>query len=385
MAVELYLPRHIIAGENSLIELPNVLNRLSVTSPFILRSKSAFNNELQDRLQQKLATLMINATFYTMPKGEPTTIFMQECLELIRIHGCDSVVAIGGGSTIDLAKAVSAFAVNDQLTLATIPAQNHIQRLPLIAVPTTAGTGSEATKVTVITDHETNIKSNPRHIDLIPDYVILDPLLTLNVPLKITMYTALDALAHAIEAYVSTKATDLTDFYARQAIELITRNIHSVYEQPNNVAMRNNLLMGSFYAGVAFSNASTNLAHATGRSLGTNFSLPHGLSVALLHPFVVDFSFESCRERYEQIAEIIGLQGGEKISDYLHQLNEDFSIWQDAHHIADQAYIQVVDQLTQQALNGNGILTNRQVPNEQEVKQVFHQLYDKLQQFKVLN
>ena len=209
--------------------------------------------------------------------------------------------------------------------------------------------------------------------------VILDPLLTVNLPASVTAFTGLDALTHAIEAFVSTNATPLSDFYALQAVKLLTDNIEVVYEKPHNLAAREGMLLGSFYAGIAFSNASTNLAHATGRALGTKFHLPHGQSVALMHPFVVEYSMESCRERYDQIAAQIGLEQGEQLVPYLQELNDKFGVWQSAESIVDQLTSKTIEDMTKSALSGNGILTNRQVPTAQQIEQLFMQLRKRLQ------
>ena len=355
-------------------ELPTIAEALQMKKAFVVYSKSAVGQRfapLQAQLPQ--------AVFYEMPKGEPTTTMLQEALHQLTSEQCDGVIAIGGGSVMDLAKALAVLAKMPELTLSEIATTKRIERFPLVVLPTTAGTGSEATKVTVIIDEQQGIKLNPGHPALIPDVVILDPLLTVNLPASVTAFTGLDALTHAIEAFVSTNATSLSDFYALQAVKLLTANIEVVYEKPHNLAAREAMLLGSFYAGIAFSNASTNLAHATGRALGTKFHLPHGQSVALMHPFVVEYSMESCRERYDQIAAQIGLEQGQQLVPYLQQLNDKFGVWQSAESIVDQLTSETIEDMTKSALSGNGILTNRQVPTAQQIEQLFIQLRKRLQ------
>lgn len=370
----LFLPKEVRLGENRTEELPTIAEALKMKTPFVVYSKSAAG--------QRFATLQAQlpqAVFYEMPKGEPTTTMLQEALHQLTSEQCDGVIAIGGGSVMDLAKALAVLAKMPELTLSEIATTEAIERLPLVAVPTTAGTGSEATKVTVIIDEQQGIKLNPGHPALIPDVVILNPLLTVNLPKSVTAFTGLDALTHAIEAFVSTNATPLSDFYALQAVKLLTDNIEIVYEKPHNLAAREGMLLGSFYAGIAFSNASTNLAHATGRALGTKFHLPHGQSVALMHPFVVEYSMESCRERYDQIAAQIGLEQGGQLVSYLQELNDKFGVWQSAESIVDQLTVETIEDMTKSALSGNGILTNRQVPTAQQIEQLFMQLRKRLQ------
>lgn len=370
----LYLPKEVRFGQNRVQELMEIAEALHMNKAFVLYSKSAVG--------QRLATLQAQlpqAIFYEMPTGEPTTTMLEAALAHLTSKQCDGVIAIGGGSVIDLAKALAVLAKMPELTLADMATTKRIERLPLVAVPTTAGTGSEATKVTVIIDEQQGIKLNPGHPALIPDVVVLDALLTVNVPKSVTAFTGLDALTHAIEAFVSTNATPLSDFYALEAVRLLTDHIEVVYEEPHNLAAREGMLLGSFYAGIAFSNASTNLAHATGRALGTKFHLPHGQSVALMHPFVVEYSMESCADRYDEIAAQIGLKQGEELVLYLQGLNDQFGVWQSAKTLIDQLTIEAIREMTKSALNGNGILTNRQVPTALEIVQVFTQLRKRLQ------
>lgn len=373
--VNLYLPKQVLLGANKLDELATIVKQRAIKKAFIVFSKSAVQHKLQ-ALQRNLT----DATFYEMPKGEPTIKMLEAALQQFRIEQCDGVVAIGGGSAIDLAKALAVLAKMPEIVLAQITTTQHLQRMPLIAIPTTAGTGSEATKVTVIIDEQQGVKLNPGHPALIPDVAILDPLLTVNVPPHVTAFTALDALTHAVEAFVSTEATPLSDFYAMEAVKLIVANIEAVYENHDNIAAREQMLLGSFYAGIAFSNASTNLAHATGRALGTKFHLPHGQSVALMHPFVVEYSMESCRHRYEMIANLIGLENAEALGNYLQQLNDQLGIWQSAQSIAEQLTNEAIEQMTTNARNGNGILTNRQVPTSEQIEHLYMLLRKRLQQ-----
>lgn len=199
------------------------------------------------------------------------------------------------------------------------------------------------------------------------------------MPPSITSFTALDALTHAIEAFVSTKANAMSDYFAKEAISCISKNIETVYEQPHNIEARQQLLMGSFYAGIAFSNSSTNLAHATGRALGVKFHMPHGQCVALMHPFVIQYSLESAYKRYEEIAKIIGITGAQFLNDYLDELNRKQHVWKSAQAIEPLLTDEVIEQLADQALAGNGILTNRQVPKNGDIQIIFKQLRKRLQ------
>lgn len=332
------------------------------TRPFLLYSGSVWRRH---------AVVIDGATYYEMPTGEPTFAMLEQVLAHMDTH--DAVVAIGGGSVIDMAKAVAALARNKTVPFEQLRTQ-AVERVPFIAIPTTAGTGSEATKVAVLTDEAAQKKVNPAHEQLVPDVAILDATLTTTLPLHITAFTALDALTHAIEAYVSTEANMFSDMYAEQAIALLARGLQQIQQAPDDVDVREQLLLGSFYAGVAFSNASTNLAHATGRALGVLAHLPHGQSVALMHPFVVTFSYEACQARYDRIAELLQTKN---VALYLMQLNVDFHVWESARHLVP-LLAQQKEQLTQLALSGNGIQTNRRIPTAQDITHLFTQLQQTL-------
>jgi alcohol dehydrogenase class IV len=374
MSVINHFPKQVVLGVHSIQELSKILIDLKIERVFIIYSASAMKDYLQS-LQKQLP----KAVFYEISKGEPTIDEMQRVTNYLQDRQCDGVVAIGGGSVIDLAKAVAVKAINPHLEINDIPNLDELHRLPLIAIPTTAGTGSEATKITVLTDTHLHKKLNPSHPSLIPDVVILDANLTRNVPASITVYTALDALTHAIEAFVSTKANPISDYFAKEAIRLIANNIQAVYDNPHNIEIREHLLLGSFYAGIAFSNASTNLAHATGRAIGAKFLLPHGLCVALMHPFVIEFTMESCLDRYEEIAKVIGLSSAQHISYFLFYLNEQLGVWEAGGMIVESLTEGVIEELTEQALSGNGILTNRKIPTRGDINVLFHNLSKRLQ------
>lgn len=374
MAVFVHLPKQVVLGVHAIQELSKIVIDLQINRVFIIYSASATKDYLQSLKEQ-----LSDAVFYEISKGEPTIDELQRATNQLQEMQCDGVVAIGGGSVIDLAKAVAVKGVYPNLEIGEIPTVKELHRLPLIAIPTTAGTGSEVTKITVLTDTKLHIKLNPSHPNLIPDVVILDAYLTRNVPASITVYTALDALAHAIEAFVSTRANQISDYFAKEAIKLITNNIQVAYENPQNIQIREQLLLGSFYAGMAFSNASTNLAHATGRALGAKYLLPHGLCVALVHPFVIEFTLENCRERYEQIAEVMGLSSAQEIGHFLFSLNNQLGVWKAGEVILDNLTDEVIDAMTEQALSGNGIITNRKIPTNDDIKLLFHKLRKRLQ------
>lgn len=385
-----YLPRQIELGSNCLEQLGKIAVENGATKLFVVMdaflATEGLNYDMKIKSIAKKEKLSV--TIFSDYKGEPTTHHLHAALDGLIKSKADCVVAIGGGSAIDIAKAASVFAINPALTWEEIVSQKRLKRLPLLAVPTTAGTGTEATKVMVVKNMETQIKMNPGHKDLVPDVAILDPLLTKSLPNQFTAYTGLDALAHAMEAYVSTLASATTDNYALHAIRMIGRSLPKVYENGADVNAREEMLLASCYAGIAFSNASTNLAHAAGRPLGARFQIPHGLSVALLLPFVVEFGLEAAKDRYAAIAVSLGEEdtGNKKhLAKRTHKLiesyNDTFSIWEDALRYIDlQDFKESIPLLVDDALSGNGIVTNPKVPEAKDVEYIFNALLKKLTQ-----
>src|SRR5699024_581435 len=205
---------------------------------------------------------------------------------------CDVIVSIGGGSCIDTAKAVAVLATNggyigDYMGSKKIATHDPI---PHLAVPTTAGTGSEATDVTVIDNTETKVKMMIKQPAFLPCSVIVDPYLSQTSPKKVTSATGVDALSHAIESYISRIAHPMSDTMALSAMQLITSNIREVYENGDNIDAREDMAIAALQAGIAFSNASVCLVHGMSRPLGVHFDIPHGFSNAILLPVIMEFS-----------------------------------------------------------------------------------------------
>ena len=250
----------------------------------------------------------LNAVVYDGVNAEPTLEHVEEGLSILTSSGCDLLVACGGGSPIDAAKAIAIKAVNegsisDFMGIDKIPSPG----LPVIAVPTTAGTGSEATLVTIITDTSTDVKMLIMSPYLMPAAAIVDPLLTLKCPRGITSSTGLDALTHAIEAYVSVKAQPMSDVLALSAVSLINKFLPRAWANPDDLEARRQTHFGALQAGMAFTNSSVALVHGMSRPIGANFHVPHGVSNAALLGIVTDFSLIGAPERYARLAEAMDL------------------------------------------------------------------------------
>ena len=259
------------------------------------------------RCEQHLAEVGVAHVSYTSVNTEPTDTYVEESLQLFQSEKCDIIVAIGGGSCIDTAKALSVIAANGGYIGDYMGGKTPIANpaVPLIVIPTTAGTGSEVSDVTVISNTKDNVKMMIKYPAFMASVAIVDPLLTLSVPPKVTAATGVDALCHAIEAYISRLAHPMTDTLALAAIENILHNLPRVYEDGNDVDARDKMSLAAMQAGVAFSNASVCLVHGMSRPIGALFHVPHGVSNAMLLPAVLEFSKDSAAERLAVIARLV--------------------------------------------------------------------------------
>jgi alcohol dehydrogenase class IV len=244
---------------------------------------------------------------YNKVVTEPTMDFVEEGLKIFKEAQAEFLIAVGGGSPMDAAKAIAALATNPG-KISDFAGPNKIPRpgSPLMAVPTTAGTGSEVTQFTIITDTVRDVKMLIASPHVIPRVALVDPLLTVTMPQKLTAATGIDALTHAIEAFVSVKAQPITDTLALQAIRTIAENIRQAWSNGDNIEARTNMMIGAHQAGMAFSNSSVALVHGMARPIGAYFHVPHGVSNAALLPTVIEFSIPGNPKRYAAIAEAMG-------------------------------------------------------------------------------
>jgi alcohol dehydrogenase len=261
-----------------------------------------------DPVVKSLEDSGVEVVVFNGVNSEPDLSHVDTGLQMLKEEQCDFLVACGGGSPIDASKAVSIMATNpgkieDYMGLDKFTKPG----VPLMTVPTTAGTGSEATMFSIITDTDRDVKMLIGSPFLMPQIAIVDPLLTLDLPRKLTAATGLDALTHAIEAYVSVKAQPMTDVLALSAIKLISKNLLMAWGSPRNREARANTMLGALQAGIAFSNASVALVHGMSRPIGANFHVPHGVSNACLLGVVMDYSLEGNPQRYADIARAMGV------------------------------------------------------------------------------
>ena len=285
-----------IAG--SVKELPEIIMRHKCTHVLIITDGGIMKLGLTRRLEKALKEAGIPYTIYDKTVANPTTVNVREALELYHKEDCDAIIGFGGGSSMDCAKAVGACAVKPNQSLAQMKGILKVhKKLPLLmAVPTTAGTGSETTLAAVITDADTRYKYAINDFPLIPRYAVLDPKVTLSLPPFITATTGMDALTHAVEAYIGNSTTIDTRRDALKAVKLIFENIDIAYEHGDNIQARRNMLHASFYAGCAFTKSYVGYVHAVAHSLGGQYNVPHGLANAILLPLVLR-EYGSCIDK----------------------------------------------------------------------------------------
>ena len=305
----------------SVRELPDVIRGNHCSCVLIVTDSSIRNLGLTKRLEHTLERAAIPFFIYDGTVANPTTINVAEALELYRDHACDAIIGFGGGSSMDCAKAVGACIARPKKTLAHMKGILKVRKkLPLlIAIPTTAGTGSETTLAAVITDAETRHKYAINDFPLIPRYAVLDPKVTLSLPPSITATTGMDALTHAVEAYIGRSTTYHTRRDALHAVQLIFENIDTVYADGRNVNARRDMLHASFYAGCAFTKSYVGYVHAVAHSLGGEYNVPHGLANAIILPMILESYGKCIHKKLHKLAIAAGVadkkMSGEKAAE----------------------------------------------------------------------
>lgn len=289
--------------------LPEIIRKKHCSSVLIITDSGIRSLGLTRRLEKALDAAGIPYSIYDRTVANPTTDNVDEAVKLYRENGCDCIIGFGGGSSMDCAKAAGARIAKPRQSLAKMKGILKIhKKLPLlIAVPTTAGTGSETTLAAVITDAQTRYKYAINDFPLIPRYAVLDPKVTLSLPPFITATTGMDALTHAVEAYIGNSTTYGTRKDALLAVKLIFENIDTAYENGSNINARRNMLHAAFYAGCAFTKSYVGYVHAIAHSLGGEYNVPHGLANAVILPMILEAYGEKIHKKLARLAVAAGL------------------------------------------------------------------------------
>lgn len=300
----------LVCGVDAVTELPAMLKGLGVSKALVVTDPGLLNTGIVSRVCEFLDAAGMAFTVYSDVQADPPEAVVLSAAEFARDETINGVIGLGGGSSLDVAKLISVLAASDHdiaQTLKSIYGVDLIKgaRLPLIQVPTTAGTGSEVTPISIVTTGETQ-KTGIVSKRLLPDFAILDAKLTVGLPAQVTAATGVDAMVHAIEAYTSkSKKNVYSDMLARQALQMLSSNIRTAVSDGANIQARQEMLLGSMLAGQAFANAPVAAVHALAYPLGGHFHLPHGLSNSLVLPPVLRFNAQSVPSLYAQLLEFV--------------------------------------------------------------------------------
>lgn len=300
------IPNHTVVGTNVLGEAATLLKKMG-NKAFIVTGRHVAVSDMMKQLTALLDENGIDCVIFDGITGEPTDTMIENGVEMLKSSGCDFIIGIGGGSPLDSAKAIAAMAVNEGSIADYNGKEITGEILPLAAIPTTAGTGSEATKFTVITDSEKGIKMLLKGDVLVPKLAIVDSSFTVGAPKSVTSATGLDALTHAVEAYTSRKAFSMTDTLAVSAVKRIMKYLPIAYKEPDNSLAREQMSIAALEAGICINNSSVTIVHGMSRPIGALFHVPHGMSNAMLLKECLSFAVSGAYEKFANLGRETGV------------------------------------------------------------------------------
>lgn len=318
-------------GDSALNELVSFLNRLSAQKIMIITDGNLVKSGVFALVEKLLYAADKEIELFSDVQPDPSIDLVKHISSLTRTKHIDAIIGLGGGSSIDSAKIAGALStnpgdINEYMGVDLFKKES----LPMVAIPTTAGTGSEVTPIAILTDEDEHLKKGIVSNRIIPRCAILAPTLTIGAPPGITAATGMDALTHAIEAYTSVNANDYTDALALKAVQLISQNLLAAYLDGNNLYAREPMLMGSLLAGMAFSNAGVAAVHAFAYPLGGTYHIPHGLSNSVMLPTIMQYNMIGCEKKYIELAKAMTRDNGCMIPEiavqFVQKLSQDLNI-----------------------------------------------------------
>lgn len=328
-------PRKVYSGNGSMEQLREVVSETGATKVCLMTDQGVFGCGLAQKPKDILESCGTKVTVVNDVPREPSVYDVQKLYEELKAEEVELIVAIGGGSVIDMSKIMSVALTNETL-VEDLRRPDAIQNpsLPMVAIPTTSGTGAEATANAIFLYPEEDLKVGIVNEKMIPDYVILDVSVTCGLPAALTASTGVDALCHAFEAYISILSNPFCEMLATKAIQLICRSIVKAYKNGGDLQAREDMQLGSFYAGLCLTTSSTVAVHALSYPLGGKYHIPHGVSNAILLPHVMDVNMECCKEQYAELAPYMLPNAGEipkeqlpqAVVDYLYELMKELHI-----------------------------------------------------------
>ena len=386
MIANILTPRQLLIGGGAVKELPGLLSGLGLSRPLIVTDAHLVEIGKLAIVAALLDEAGVVWDVFDAVVEDPTDTAVDAGLAKMGEGDFDCLIALGGGSPIDTAKAMAILAVTGgHVRQFRVPKQANVQALPLIAVPTTAGTGSEGTRFMVITDTENDEKLSIGGSGCVPTAAIVDYEMTYTVSFRTTADTGIDSLTHAIEAYVGRKANPITDGLALAAMKRIARNIRQACQAPEDPKAREQMMLGAHEAGLAFSNASVALVHGMSRPIGAFFHVAHGLSNAMLLPAVTAFSAEAALGRYADCARAMELcddsVGDQAAVSYLleelRNLNAELEVpTPKAYGIDEQRYRELLPTMAEQALASGSPGNNPRLPTTDEIVALYQEVWD---------
>ena len=385
MSTQIILPRMLEIGAGVSHKIGVIVKEMNCWRPLIVTDKIMQELGYVERIQDELKAMNISSDVFDDTIPEPTTRSIQAGVKLAESGEYDVIIGLGGGSPIDSAKAISILGkFGGQMRDYKFPRIVNERGLPIIAIPTTAGTGSEATRVTVITDESNDEKMLCVGIGFLPTVAVVDYELTLSVPSRTTADTGIDALTHALEAYVSKKANAYSDIQAVAAMKLLAPNLRRVFNNGKDREAREAMMLGSTLAGIAFSNASVALVHGMSRPIGALYHVPHGLSNAMLLPAVTEYSIPAAEQRYADAARVMGIaqasdtniKANQKLMDELFAINRELEVPTPAEFgISRTQFFENLSMKAQQALASGSPANNPRVPDADSIIEIYKQLW----------
>jgi alcohol dehydrogenase class IV len=382
-------PRLLLVAGGAEKQIAEVLGKFGLSRPLVVSDPFMVKLGLIDRCLAPLVAAGIVADVFSDTIPEPTDTIVEAGVAAFARAPYDCLIGFGGGSPIDTAKAIAILAPRDgsggaKMRDYKVPVAADRGAVPVIAIPTTAGTGSECTRFTVITDTERDEKMLINGLGCLPLAAIVDYELTLTVPPRTTADTGVDSFTHALEAFVSMRRNPFSDALALAAMDLIGKNIRTAYAEPGNHAAREAMMIGATQAGLAFSNSSVALVHGMSRPIGAHFHVPHGLSNAMLLPAITRFSIHGAEGRYAQAARRSGFAvegdsdavAAAKLVTGLEKLNQDLAVPSPSGFgITEAAWNGKMDLMAEQALASGSPNNNPRVPDASEIVALYRAVW----------
>jgi alcohol dehydrogenase len=375
------IPQNVYFGWGSLADLAEVATKTGAKKAFIVSGPHLKKAGYVDLCAEKLKQAGIDSESFTETEGNPSTDTVEKAAAKFKDSGADMIVAFGGGSPLDVAKAVAVIGtyggkITDYEGVGKVPGPV----VPMIAIPTTAGTGSEVTSFSVITDHSRDYKLTVGSTYLLPEYVILDPELITTVPMKTAAYCGVDAMVHALESYISLASSPFSEMMSLQALELIGANIKAYVEDRKDREAAEGMLLGSLFAGIAFSHARLGDVHAMSHPVSAFFDVPHGLANAVLLPTVVQFNCETDSGKYYEIYRKVAVKpvpqklfSPEMLADELKILNSSLGIPATLKEVGVDS--SKFDEMADDAMKSGNISVNPRYTTKEDVLLMYNQTY----------